>query len=500
MERAASSVEAGISDVLLGRGADEDVAVLEANVTYTHAELRVATKRLVSELLERGVRRGDRVGVLGSNSFFWIASYLAALKVGIAIPLAEKLTPDELAAQVEFVQCVVVLADRRQQRRLAGALGGVDVLTDEVLAESARETWPDARVDPESDAAWMFTSGTTSHPKVVRLTHANLFANTASIVEYLALEPADRMLVILPFHYVFGASLLHTHLAVGGSVALCNSFAFPETALGMVDEHGCTGFAGVPSSFQLLLRASSFARRRLPSLRVMQQAGGRLAPDRLRDVAAAQPQAQLFVMYGATEATARLSFLPPEFLESRAGSIGRGIPGVELRVERADGTAVVPGEQGEIVARGANVSPGYVNAPEATAEKFKDGALHTGDLAEVDSDGFIHIVGRTAEFIKSWGHRISPQQIEETAQQHEDVDGAVALGVPDPDAGEAVVLVVTAVDGRVLDSTALKAFLSKRLARHMVPAVVRVVDEIPLTINGKISRQQLRIDLENIAD
>lgn len=500
MERAASSEVAGISDALLTCGADEDVAVLEASSQHTYAELRLATRRLVSELLALGVRPGDRVGVVGSNSFFWIASYLAALRVGIAVPLAEKLTADELAAQVKFVECAVVLADARQHRRLGGALGDVPILTDEVFVTSTGDTWPDARVDPGSDAAWMFTSGTTSHPKVVRLTHANLLANTASIVEYLALESTDRMLVILPFHYVFGASLLHTHLAVGGSVALCNSFAFPETALGMVDAHGCTGFAGVPSSFQLLLRASSFARRRLPSLRMMQQAGGRLAPDRLRDVAAAQPHAQLFVMYGATEATARLSFLPPAFLGTRSGSIGTGIPGVELRVERADGTAVVPGELGEIVARGANISPGYVNAPEATAEKFKDGALHTGDLAEIDGDGFIHIVGRTADFIKSWGHRISPQQIEEAAQQHGIVDGAVALGVPDPDAGEAIVLVVTAVAGQKLESAALKAFLSKRLARHMVPAVVRVVDEIPLTINGKISRQQLLASLANILE
>jgi long-chain acyl-CoA synthetase len=312
------------------------------------------------------------------------------------------------------------------------------------------------------------------------------------------LGPADRVLVILPFHYVFGASLLHTHLAVGGSVVICNTFTFPETAVELIAKHACTGLAGVPSSYQLLLKASSFASRPLPSLTKLQQAGGRLAPELIRRMVAAQPGSRVFVMYGQTEATARLSYLPPELLESKVGSIGRGIPGVELVVEGPGGRPVAPGEEGEIVASGANISPGYYRDEAATAEKFRGGRLRTGDLATVDADGFIQIVGRSGDFIKSWGHRISPQQIDETALLHDHVAMAVTVGMPDPNAGEAVTLAVTPVPGVTLTPEAVLGFLREHLPKHMVPAAVHVLESIPLTTNGKISRSAVRALLESI--
>lgn len=498
MQRPEALLGATISDHLLAQGADDDVVVIDAGVSRTYGELRGAAARLVGELVGLGLGPGDPVGLLGTNSFFWMAGYLAAMKLGIAVPLSEKLGPEELASQLEFVGCSAALVDRRQYRRNHEAFANLPVVTDEALGVEGPTAWPEGRVDEGADAAWMFTSGTTSRPKVVRLTHANLFANTESIISYLDLVSSDRMLVILPFHYVFGASLLHTHLAVGGSLVLCNTFTFPETALDLVDRHACTGMAGVPSSFQLLLKASSYSTRALPSLRLVQQAGGRLAPALIQELRSAQPGTEVFVMYGQTEATARLSYLPPGELDANLGSIGRGIPGVELTVETADGTPVAPGQQGEIVARGANISPGYLNDPEATAAKFRDGALRTGDLATVDAQGFIHIVGRSGDFIKSWGHRISPLQIEETALQHEDVAGAVAMGFPDPDAGEAVTLAVTAVPGAEIDPLAVRVFLAERLPKHMVPHSIHALKEMPLTGSGKVAREALRTLLANI--
>ena len=178
----------------------------------------------------------------------------------------------------------------------------------------------------------MFTSGTTASPKAVRLTHGNIQANTDSIIESLGLRGDDRILVILPFFYCYGASLLHTALRLGGRLVLCNSFVFPETALDLLEREECTVFAGVPSSFQLLLRASTFAQRALPSLRLIQQAGGKLSPVLIEELLTATPAAQLFVMYGQTEATARLSIIAPDKLAEKPGSIGKGIPGVTLRV------------------------------------------------------------------------------------------------------------------------------------------------------------------------
>lgn len=479
-------------DYLLAAGRPDDAAVIDGGRPHTYGELRQAAARLAGELGRLGVPPGARIAILARNSFFWVAAYLAALKVGVAVPLSEQNTPADLAAQAEWVGCAALLADRRTHRRLGSALPGIPVVTDAALESDGPSAWPDTPTDPDANASLMFTSGTTSRPKAVQVTHANLRANTESIVAYLGLGSSDRMLVILPFHYCFGASLLHTHLFVGGSVVLCNTFTFPETAVDAIARESCTGFAGVPSTFQLLLRASSYARRGLPSLRLVQQAGGRLAPTVIRQLAAAQPASELFVMYGQTEATARLSYLPPAMLEAKLGSIGRGIPGVELRVLDEAGRPVPPGVPGEIWASGPSISPGYFRDPDATAAKFPGGDLRTGDVATVDEDGYLFIVGRSEDFIKSWGHRVSPQQVEEAALLHPGVADAAAVGLPDAEAGEAVALAVVGGDGASVDSAELLAFLRGRLPKHMVPTSVHLLPALPLNANGKVSRPQLR--------
>lgn len=484
--------QVAFSDFLLAVGDSAKVAIVDGPRRHTYGDLRDAAERIVARLLRVGVAPGSRIGLLGGNSFFWAAAYLAAIKIGVVVPFSDRSTAEDLAAQADWVQCSAVLIDRRHQRRFGAAFASRPVITDAILAEPGEGAWPERPVKLHSDAALMFTSGTTSRPKAVRLTHTNLLANTRSIVSCLGLDSSERMLVILPFHYVFGASLLHSHLAVGGSLVLCNTFTFPETALDLVDREQCTGFAGVPSSYQLLLKASSYATRHLSSLRKVQQAGGRLAPALIEELAAAQPASRVFVMYGQTEATARLSCLSPDLLTSKLGSIGRGIPGVALRVVADDGRPVAAGETGEIVATGANISPGYHNDPEATAEKFPAGDLRTGDLATVDQDGFIFIVGRRGDFIKSWGYRISPAQIEEVACEFAGVAMAAAVGLPDPEAGESVTLAVTTLADIQFDFGGLQHWLRTRLPKHIVPEAIYVLDQLPLTASGKVSKPDLR--------
>jgi acyl-CoA synthetase (AMP-forming)/AMP-acid ligase II len=300
------------------------------------------------------------------------------------------------------------------------------------------------------------------------------------------------VLVILPFHYCYGASLLHTHLRVGGRVVLCNSFVFPETAVDLLVAEECTVFAGVPSSFQLLLRAASFATRATPSLRLIQQAGGTLPPVLVEELLACKPDARLFIMYGQTEATARLSILPPDALPAKIGSIGRGIPGVELSVLDDEGSPVGPGQRGEIYARGENISPGYFGDPEGSAAKFTPRGLRTGDLAVLDEDGFLFVVDRRDDFIKSWGYRISSQEIEACAVQMRDLVSAAAIGVPDDDAGEAVTLVVTARPGADVGEDDVLAHCREHLSKYMVPRSVVVVDGLPLNASGKVDKRRLR--------
>ena len=173
--------------------------------------------------------------------------------------------------------------------------------------------------------------------------------------QYLGLTANDRIMTVLPFHYCFGTSLLHTHLKAGASLVIDSRFLYPEAILQRMADTECTGFAGVPSHFQILLRRSRLKKRSFPRLRYVQQAGGHLAPVFVRELREALPRTQVFIMYGQTEGTARLSYLHPEFLESKAGSIGRGVPGVTLQVLNSEAMPVAPGEVGEIVAEGENV-------------------------------------------------------------------------------------------------------------------------------------------------
>jgi long-chain acyl-CoA synthetase len=492
--RAAVSAEAaGTSDYLLALGRERDAAVVDGARCFSYGELRQAAGRLAAELAALELPRGSHVGVIGPNSFFWVAAYLAAMKGHVAVPLPARLSAAELAQRARSADCAAVLMDRRQPREHVDALAGrMPVVTDECLYDEGPSYWPEDTVDPGADAALMFTSGTTAAPRAVRVTHRNIAANTESIITYLGLRRADRMLVILPFSYCFGLSLLHTHLRVGGSLVVCNDFTFPETAVDMIEREGCTGLAGVPSAFQLLLRASSFASRELPSLRLVQQAGGELAQALVDELVAARCDARLYVMYGQTEATARLSYLPPELLGQKRGSIGRGIPGVELRVVDDHGDPVAPGEPGEIVARGDNVSPGYYKDPGATARKFPGGELRTGDLAVVDADGFIYLVDRREDFLKPWGHRVSSQEIECCALHMDALVSAAAVGVPDPEAGEVVALVATVRPGSTVRPDEVLAFLRDRLDRYKLPRTVHLVDALPLTPSGKVAKSQLR--------
>jgi long-chain acyl-CoA synthetase len=483
------------SDYLLAEAAPEGMAVVDPGGRYTYGQLRSAAGRLAGELAALDLPAGSRIGVLGPNSFFWVAAYLAVMKLGhVAVPFSDKLTPDDVRRNADIAGCAAVFADGRALRRFSAVLeDGLTILSDESLRSGREPYWPSpSPIDPGADAVLMFTSGTTSRPKAVRVTHGNIQANTDSIVTYLELRGDDRVLVILPFFYCYGASLLHTHLRRGGSVILCNSFAFPETALDLLEREECTVLAGVPSSFQLLLRASTFAQRALPSLRLIQQAGGKLPPVLIEELLAAQPAAKLFVMYGQTEATARLSYLPPDKLQAKVGSIGKGIPGVELRVLDENGEKVLPGERGEIYATGANISPGYYNDPEGSAAKFTPHGLRTGDLAVVDEDGDIFIVDRRDDFIKSWGHRVSSQEVEAAALRMERLVSAAVIGVPDDEAGEAVTLFVTVRPGAEVTPDEVLAVCRQHLPKHMVPRSALVLDALPLNANGKIAKLRLR--------
>ncbi|MBK1643615.1 hypothetical protein CKO25_02865 [Thiocapsa imhoffii] len=484
------------ADYLLEIGADDAAAILSGSTVHTHHDVRAAVASMAVALREQGLGVGDRVAIIGANSLFWIASYLATLKIGaVAVPLPVTTSPEELGARQSFIQCQGFCVSRLLYPRLRAVLPhGAALLVEDATPRPLPPAWsevPSAAVRPDADAVLLFTSGTTARPKVVRQTHRNLQANTDSIIDYLALDASERVLSILPFSYCFGCSLLHTHLRVGGSLVLAR-FLYPEHLLDQLESTACTGMAGVPSIYQTLLRNTTFSQRALPTLRKIQQAGGKLPDALITELIAAVPHAEVFVMYGQTEATSRLSYLPPAMLGTKLGSVGRGIPGVSLQVLNEHGDPVAPGEIGEIVARGENISPGYLDAPDETERKFAGGALLTGDLARVDEDGFIYIVDRQADFIKCFGHRVSSQEVEAVALELKDIVAAAAVGVPDPVRGEAIYLFITVRGGAELNAEAVIHYCKRRLPAHAVPRDVEILKQMPLSESGKVLKSALR--------
>jgi acyl-CoA synthetase (AMP-forming)/AMP-acid ligase II len=496
-----------VAKYVLAAGRDDDPAIITRAGTLSYAGLRTLVADIVSALLLAGVGEEDRVGLLAENSSFWVACYLAILQIGaIATPFPARLSGEKLRQLSQLTGCHALCLDALRLRQHGAELPSESVVITDAdpeelqlpehlrritLAEAPAAQLAVAETTaPNALAALMFTSGSTGEPNAVKVSHRNIIANTDSIIEYLGLRQDDRMLVLLPFDYCFGLSLLHTHLRVGGSVVLNNASHLAEDALDDLERFGCTGLAGVPAIYQHLLRRSSLKRRAFPALRHVQQAGGTLAPTLVQELREAVPHARVFVMYGQTEATARLSYLPPERLDDKLGSIGRGIPGVTLEALDATGKPVAPGEIGEIVASGENVALGYW-IPDPMKQSFRDGTLYTGDLARVDEDGFFYITGRISEFIKPSGHRISVKEIEDALIELPDVVEVAVVGVPDPVFGEAAKAYVVTREGSDLTEKALVDHSKRRLPAYAVPRAIEFVSELPKNAHNKVLRRAL---------
>ncbi len=496
-----------VADYLLERVAPDKTALITEKSSYTYAEVIAAVDGIARLLRDLGVQKGDRVGVFADNSLFWVASYIGVMKVGaVALPFYPTLESQQFADLIALTEPTVFCVEEKYLRKYADhypANAAVIVESAEVagrfngrfkvVVHQPGAPVPTTPVDDRGDlAALMFTSGSTGTPRAVMVSHRNIIANTDSIIEYLELGENERIMDVLPFYYCFGTSLLHTHFRVNGSVVINNRFAFPKLVLDQMEATGCTSIAGVPSTYQILLRNSSFPERTFPQLRKIQQAGGKLPNVFIEELRRAHPYARYYLMYGQTEATARLSYLPPELLDAKLGSIGKGIPGVTLQVLDQDGNPVPPGVTGEIVARGDNITLGYWKDPEATAQTFRDGALWTGDLAQVDADGFIFVVDRAKDFIKPSGHRVAAKQIENHIVELPDVVEAAAVGVPDDVMGEAVKAFIVLRRGATITVDDVMAHCRTVMAPYMVPKEVVALHALPKNSSGKVDKPALK--------
>jgi long-chain acyl-CoA synthetase len=475
------------------------IAVQHLDEALTYAELRHCVLAFSARLSDAGVQPGDRVALLIENSPDYVVALFAILTLGAtAIPL----NPETSAATAGFVLrdsgargCIT--RQRIRSRVDPEAVLPCLIVLENVFAANRIRFYGDLQeaVPPLPAASCLalllYTSGTTGKPKGVMLTHANLLANTASIIEYMGMTAEDSTVTVLPFFHSFGNSVLLTHLAAGARVVIENRFAYPAKVVETLQQIRPSGFSGVPATFYILIHRTSFLQGDWSFLRYISQAGGGMRVETIRQLRQLMPSSSIFIMYGQTEASARLAYLPPKFLEQKTGSIGKAIPGVDLCVVDEESKETAPGQVGEIIARGNNVMAGYLNDPEGTCQAIRNGWLHTGDMATRDEDGFLYVVSRKSDFIKSASYRISPAEIEEVIAELGGFEDIAAIGVPDSLLGEAIAVCIVCPKEN-FNPEAIRSHCLRRLPLYKVPRYILHEPAIPRTASGKKKYYLLR--------
>lgn len=354
---------------------------------------------------------------------------------------------------------------------------------DEEAAEAMRKAYEGAECGGEAGVygsqlgLLLSTSGSTGARKLVRLSYDNLQANCQSIVEYLGLTAEERPITTLPMEYTYGLSVIHSHLQVGATIVLTNYTFFNREFWEMMEKHQVTSIAGVPYSYEMLWKRLRLGRMYLPHLKTLTQAGGHLKEELQEEIAAwaAETGRRFFVMYGQTEATARMSYIPPENCIEKIGSIGIPVPGGRMELA----------EDGELIYYGDNVSLGYATCRE-DLEKGDENCrrLATGDMARVDEDGYFYIIGRKKRFVKLYGKRMSLDQIQDVLQGTFGCEDIVCTG--DDKTG-----VHVWVAGAVLDENAVIKTFGEKWGIRPADVTVNHIDEIPRNTSGKIVYAQL---------
>ncbi|GAA2037870.1 acyl-CoA ligase (AMP-forming), exosortase A system-associated [Catenulispora yoronensis] len=491
-------------------------AVGDGRTTVSFAELRELALREAAGFRARGVRRGDRVGICMAKSVEQAVAILGTLLAdGIVVPILPGLKRDNIEHIVRDSGMRLAVADpsrsgelREAAPELTTVLRGLGPGADDATgpgAADATEPGADVGTGPFTEppqqaigadlAAIIYSSGSTGRPKGIMVTHRNLCDGARIVADYLGTGPDDRIGCVLSLNFDYGLNQLWQTLLTGATLCL-HELVFPASLFRFLAEERITVLPVMPVIITRMFDPRLLRRRPdldLSAVRYVCTSGGAVSQHMIDEIAATFPNARLYLMYGLTEAF-RSTYLEPEQLAARPGSIGRAIPDVELLVLDDDGRPVAPGERGELVHRGGCVAKGYWNAPEQTAERFRTLPQHpgetvvfSGDIVTADEDGYLYFIGRRDAMIKTSGFRVSPTEVEEIAIRFPHIEQCVAVGVPNIEIGADIALVYTAL--HPIDETAFTTFLRDTLPRHMVPRHLLAQSTLPATGNqGKIDR------------
>jgi acyl-CoA ligase (AMP-forming) (exosortase A-associated) len=499
-------------------------ALIHKQSEYTYSELDEHINEATQGLLGLGLKRHERVAVFLPKLPETIISFMATSRAnGTFVPVNAVLKAPQVQHILNDCDVSILVTSSDRLKGLADVLEHCPALRHIVLVDKIPETTystlpthlfsamprqpipKHTRVDNDM-AAILYTSGSTGKPKGVVLSHRNLLCGAQSVSSYLENTPDDVILALLPLSFDYGLSQVSTAFITGATCVLLDYF-LANDVVKAIQKHQVTGLAAVPPLWQQLMKLN-WPVEATQQLRYFTNSGGAMPQVTLIKIRETFPSAKPYLMYGLTEAF-RSTYLAPDKVDERPGSMGKAIPNAEVMVVREDGTECAPNEPGELVHRGPHVSLGYWNDVAKTAERFKPApagisglvlnemAVWSGDTVKKDEDGFLYFVGRKDEMIKTSGYRVSPMEVEEGCYQGaEEIAEAVACGVNDIELGQAIVVIVVAKDDVTLSDKELLAKCKKSLPNFMHPKHFEVRNSLPKNPNGKIDRSLISKEMK----
>lgn len=498
----------------------EKTALICGGRRLAYRDLDHKCNSLAHSLIEQGIQRGERVAVYLENSVEAVIAVFAILKAGAVFLVVNPSTKADkleyilnncrasgLVTDIERFGALQYCIDAVPHLRAIWLAGGASsteskagkplIGIEAVLEAPNQPTQPPPKKCIDIDlAALIYTSGSTGRPKGVMLTHLNVISAATSITTYLENTPQDVILNVLPLSFDYGLYQVLMGFKIGGTVVLERSFTYPYAVIETLIREDITGFPIVPTICAILLQMD-LAQYNFPALRYITNTAAALPTHHIARLRQLFPHVKIFSMYGLTECK-RVSYLPPDQLDIRPASVGRGMPNEEVYIVDENGRRVGPGEIGELVIRGSNVMKGYWELPEETAKMLKPGplpgekALCSGDLFRMDEEGYLYFVGRKDDIIKTRGEKVSPKEVEDVIYGLSGIAEAAVIGVPDDVLGQAIRAIVTSRDGADLTEQDILRHCARHLEDFMVPKSVVFMKALPKTTSGKINKRELR--------
>jgi len=500
-----------------------DKAALKfGNEQFTYRAIDTQANQLAHALIGAGLKRADRVSIFLDNSPETVIALYAVLKAGgvfstLSATLKSKKLEyildnsdasflishwqkgDIVSAAVSSsrtIKKVIMCGGKPQDRQSEAALHNLSVAWDAVIADRPW-TPPENRCIDIDLANIVYTSGSTGNPKGVMMTHLNMSSAASSIIRYLENRESDIVLDVLPLSFDYGLYQVIMAFMFGGTVILEKSFAYPYVVIDKIIKEKVTGLPIVPTILAILLQLKNLDKCDFQHLRYISNTGAALPVHHIKQLRELFPRVKIYSMYGLTECK-RVSYLPPEEIDNRPASVGKGMPNEEVYIVTESGERAGPGVVGELVVRGSNVMRGYWKSPEDTDRVLKDGrypgekVLYTGDLFRMDEEGYLYFVARKDDLIKTKGERVSPKEVENVLHEINGVAEAAVIGVPDEILGSAIKAFIVAGGENTITEKDIIKYCQDNLEAFMVPKYVVFVDSFAKTSSGKIDKKVLK--------